>query len=80
MFRAWRALREKKAQLAAAQDETSAKRQRLTERHATLAAQVEKDKENREAAKQQARDSRPAQSAASREDSKAVAETARSIP
>jgi small-conductance mechanosensitive channel len=55
VFCAWQALREKKAQLHAARDETTAKQQRLNARHATLTAQVEKDKENREAVRQQAK-------------------------
>jgi chromosome segregation ATPase len=54
VFRAWKALREKKAKLEEARDETSAKSQRLGQRHDALAAQVEKDKESREAARQQA--------------------------
>ena len=50
-----KALREKTAQLQTARDETAAKQQRLSKRHDTLTAQVEKDKENREAARQQAK-------------------------
>jgi small-conductance mechanosensitive channel len=76
VFRAWRALREKKGQLREAQDETSTKRVRLSQRHETLTAQVEKDKENREAAKQQAKGFAKSSNAASREDSKATAKSA----
>jgi small-conductance mechanosensitive channel len=76
VFRAWRALREKKGQLREAQDETSTKRARLSQRHETLTAQVEKDKENREAAKQQAKGFAKSSNAASREDSKATAKSA----
>src|SRR5579863_803057 len=54
--RAWQALHKKKAQLTEARDETVAKQQRLNQRHLALEAQVEKDKESREAAKQQAKD------------------------
>jgi small-conductance mechanosensitive channel len=76
VFRAWRALREKKGQLREAQDESSTKRVRLSQRHETLTAQVEKDKENREAAKQQAKGFAKSSNAASREDSKATAKSA----
>jgi small-conductance mechanosensitive channel len=76
VFRAWRALRQKKAELEAARQETIAKQQRLNERHATLSGQVEKEKESREAAKQQARGFSAASTAASREDSRAGAKTA----
>jgi small-conductance mechanosensitive channel len=55
VFRAWQALREKKAQLQSARDETTAKQQRLNARHQTLMAQVEEEKENREAVRQQAK-------------------------
>jgi small-conductance mechanosensitive channel len=76
VFRAWRALREKKGQLREAQNETTSKRVRLSQRHETLTAQVEKDKENREAAKQQAKGFSKSSNAASREDSKATAKSA----
>ncbi len=76
VFQAWRALREKKAQLEAAQQETLTKRQRMTQRHATLSAQVEQEKESREAAKQQAKGFAKGSNAASREDSKAAAKSA----
>jgi small-conductance mechanosensitive channel len=76
VFRAWKALREKKTKLEEAQAETLAKAQRMNQRHDTLAAQVEKEKENREAAKQQARSFAHASKAASREESKAGAQTA----
>jgi small-conductance mechanosensitive channel len=76
VFRAWQALREKKGQLRAAQEESNAKQLRLSQRHNTLTAQVEKDKENREAARQQAKGFAKGSNAASREDSKAAAKTA----
>ena len=76
VFRAWQALREKKAQLIEAQEESRAKQQRLNQRHETLSATVEKDKENREAAKQQAKGFTKGSKAATREDSKAEAKTA----
>jgi small-conductance mechanosensitive channel len=55
VFRAWQALREKKRQLLDAREETIEKQQYLTKKHADLAAQVEKDKETRDAVKQQAK-------------------------
>jgi small-conductance mechanosensitive channel len=73
VFRAWQALREKKAQLGGARDETEQKQQRLATRHVALEAQVEKDKENREATKQQAKGFSQAGTTASREESKAAA-------
>jgi small-conductance mechanosensitive channel len=76
VFRAWQALREKKVELQAAREESKAKQVRLSQRHNTLTAQVEKDKENREAAKQQAKGFAKGSNATSREDSKAAAKTA----
>jgi small-conductance mechanosensitive channel len=76
VFRAWQALREKQARLQEARDETTAKQQRLAQRHATLAAQVEKDKESRETAKQQATGFSKNSKAASREESKTAAKAA----
>ena len=76
VFRAWQALREKKDQLQAALKESKAKQLRLSQRHETLTAQVEKDKENREAAKQQAKGFAKSNTLASREESKAAAKSA----
>ena len=76
VFRAWKALREKKAKLEEAREETAAKAQRLSQRHDALAAQVEQEKENREAAKQHARSFAQASKAASREESKSGAQAA----
>ncbi|MGP0019489.1 MAG: mechanosensitive ion channel domain-containing protein [Candidatus Sulfotelmatobacter sp.] len=76
VFRAWRALREKKNQLQAAQEESKAKQLRLNQRHETLTAQVEKDKENREAAKQQAKGFAKSNAPASRDESKTAAKSA----
>jgi small-conductance mechanosensitive channel len=76
VYRAWRALGEKKAKLEEAQLETASKAQRLSQRHGVLAAQVEQEKENREAAKQQAKGFSTGSKAASREQSKAGAQTA----
>jgi small-conductance mechanosensitive channel len=74
--RAWQALREKKMLLEEAQQESREKQLRLTKRHETLSAQVEKDKESREGAKQQAKGFAKSNNAASREDSKATAKAA----
>jgi len=76
VFRARRALREKKGQLQAAREESKAKQLRLNQRHETLTAQVEKDKENRESAKQQAKGFAKNTTAASREESKTGAKSA----
>ncbi len=76
VFRAWQALREKKAQLLQAQEESRSKQQRLNQRHEVLTAQVQKDSDNREAAKQQAKGFTKGSQAESREDSKAAAKTA----
>jgi small-conductance mechanosensitive channel len=76
VFRAWQALREKTAQLQEAQQESQTKLQRLNQRHVTLSAQVEKDKENREAAKEQAKGFSKNSKAASRDESKASAKSA----
>ncbi|HET9304587.1 MAG TPA: mechanosensitive ion channel domain-containing protein [Candidatus Sulfotelmatobacter sp.] len=72
-FRAWQALRDKRFQLEQAKEETSKKQQRLASRHATLAAQVEKEHEDREATKQQAKGFSQTGKAGSREESKATA-------
>ena len=76
VFRAWKALRDKKATLEEARQEAAGKAQRLSQRHATLAAQVEKEKENREVARQQAKGFATASKASSRDESKAGAQTA----
>src|ERR1700722_2304492 len=76
VIRAWKALREKKALIGEARQEAADKAQRLTERHTMLAAQVEREKENRETAKQQAKGFSTASKASSRDKSKAGAQTA----
>jgi small-conductance mechanosensitive channel len=74
--RAWQALREKKAQLEDAVEETRTKQLRLNQRHETLAAQVKKEAENREGAKQQAKEFTQKGKAASREESKSASKAA----
>jgi small-conductance mechanosensitive channel len=76
VFRAWQALREKKAQLEDARKETAEKEAYLTTRHNQLATQVAKDEENRRSAKEQANGFSKNSTAASREESKASAKTA----
>ncbi len=76
VFRAWRALREKKALLESARQEAIDKAAYLTKRRNDVAAQVEKDKENREAAKSQAQGFSKGSTAKSREESKAAADAA----
>jgi small-conductance mechanosensitive channel len=75
VFRAWQALRDKKALLEQARAETVEKQLYLEKKHYELTAQVEKDKENREAAKQQATGFSKGSKAASREESKASAKS-----
>ncbi|HTS37222.1 MAG TPA: mechanosensitive ion channel domain-containing protein [Candidatus Solibacter sp.] len=76
VLRAWQALKEKRALLEDARKETAEKQAYLTKRHNDLAAQVEKEKEDREAAKQQAKGFSKGGKAASREESKASAKAA----
>ena len=76
VFRAWQALRDKRAQLSQARDETNQKQQRLAQRHATLEAQVEKEKETREQTRQQARGFSQGTKTTSREESKTTASAA----
>jgi len=79
VFQAWRALREKKSLLEQAREEAITKQTYLSKKHDDLMAQVEKDKESREAAKAQAKgfaSAGTAGGAASREDSKAAAKSA----
>jgi len=76
VVRAWQALRDKKTQLQQAKDETDQKQQRLSQRHATSAAQVEKEKEAREAVKQNAAGFSQAGKMTSRKESQAAASAA----
>ncbi len=76
VFQAWRALRDKKWQLQAALKESGEKQQYLVQRRAQLEVQVEKDKEARESARQQAQGFSRGATAAHREDSQASATAA----
>jgi chromosome segregation ATPase len=72
--RAWRALSDKRIMLEEARQEATTKAQHLAQRRGTLTAQVEKEKDTREAAKQQARGFAAAGKGTSREASKAGAQ------
>jgi small-conductance mechanosensitive channel len=76
VYRAWQALRQKEALLEGAREESVEKQAYLKKRHDELATQVEKDKENREAAKRQAKGFARGGKAGSREESKAAATAA----
>lgn len=76
VFQAWKALRDKKSQLQLALDEAKQKEQQLAVRRTQLAAQIEKDKEAREAAKQQAKGFSKGTTTTKREDSQAAAKAA----
>jgi small-conductance mechanosensitive channel len=76
VFRAWQALREKHALLQQAREEAQQKQATLTFRRSQLALQVEKDKENREAAKQQAKGFSKGSTTSNRDESKANAKSA----
>jgi small-conductance mechanosensitive channel len=76
VVRAWKALRDKKALIEEARQEAADKAQRLTQRHTVLAAQVGREKENRDAAKQHAKGFATGSKASSRDESKAGAQTA----
>jgi len=76
VFRAYQALRDKKALLQQTLDDTNKKQQQLTARRAQLAAQLEKDKETRESAKQQAKNFSKGAVATEREQSQTAAKAA----
>jgi small-conductance mechanosensitive channel len=76
VFRAWQALREKKARLQEARSEAAAKQAYMTRRHDELAAQLEKDQEARNAVKQQAKGFASAGTAANAHESKTAAKVA----
>jgi small-conductance mechanosensitive channel len=76
VVQAWQALREKTIQIRQAEDETAQKQQRLAQRHNTLTAQVEKDQQNRQTAKEQAKGFAYGGKNNSREESKAAATAA----
>lgn len=75
VFRAWQGLRDKIDELDAARQETEQKQQHLSQRHVALAAQVQQEKENREAARQRAAGFAQAGKASSNQESKTTAAT-----
>jgi small-conductance mechanosensitive channel len=76
VFEAWRALRDKRFALSAALDETAKKAERLSQRHHELTVKVEKEKSDREAARQLAEQLRQNSEGSSAEESKAAATAA----
>jgi len=76
VVRAWKALRDKRTVLEEARQEAVSKAQRLNQRHAELTVKVERERESREAVKQQAKGFASTSKAASREESKAGAQAA----
>ncbi len=76
LFRAWKALRDKKAQLADAQQEATVKQDDLAKQHDTLSAAVQRQRESRESAKQQAKGFATNSTTSSRDESKATAQAA----
>lgn len=71
--RAWQALRDKRHQLEQARAETIQKQQRMAQRHAKLEAQLEQEKQSREAVKQQAKGLVAAKASATDDSTKAAA-------
>jgi len=76
VFRAWKALREKKARLEEALQQSAAAQSSLTQQHTALIAETQKDNEGRQSAKQQAKGFAQSSKVSSREDSKAAAQAA----
>ena len=71
--RAWQALRDKRLQLEQARAETIQKQQRMVQRHAKLEAQLEQEKQGREAVKEQAKGLAAAKTGANDDATKAAA-------
>jgi small-conductance mechanosensitive channel len=76
VFRAWKALHEKRAKLDQAQQDSVAEQESLNQQHSALAAGSQRDNESRKSAKQQAKGFAQNSKASSREDSKAAAQSA----
>ena len=76
VFEAWRTLRQKQAELIGALNETTEKEKRLNQRHQELTAKVDKEKEDRESARQLANQLQKNSEAGTREESKAAATAA----
>jgi small-conductance mechanosensitive channel len=76
VFRAWKALREKKAKLEEALQESVAAQASLNLQHSTLATETQKENEGRQSAKQQAKGFAQSRKVSNREDSRAGAQAA----
>jgi len=76
VFRAWKALREKKTKLEEALQESVAAQETLNLQHSILTAETQKQNEGRQSAKQQAKDFAQNSKVSKREDSKAGAQAA----
>jgi len=76
VLRAWKALRDKKAKLEEAQQESAAEQESLKQQHSALTAETQQENESRQSAKQQAKGFAQNSKASSREDSKAAAQSA----
>jgi small-conductance mechanosensitive channel len=76
VFRAWKALRDKRAKLEEALQDSAAAQASLGLQHSKLAAQIQGETEGRQAAKQQARGFAQSSKVSNREDSKAAAQAA----
>jgi small-conductance mechanosensitive channel len=76
LARAWQALRDKRVQLEAAVDDTHTRQQRLNQRREKVAARVKQEEENRQGAKEQAKEFSRTGKAASGEESKAASKAA----
>jgi small-conductance mechanosensitive channel len=76
VFRAWRALREKKAKLEEALQDSVAAQASLSLQHSKLTTETQKENEGRQSAKQQAKGFAQSSNVSNREDSKAAAQSA----
>ena len=76
VFRAWKALRDKKARLEEAQQAAASGQERLRKEHSALTAEAQQESGSRESAKQQAKGFTNSSKTSSRDESKAAAETA----
>lgn len=76
VFRAWKALRDKKIKLLEAQNDAFLAQNALTEQHSELATTAKQEAESRQSAKQQAKGFSTSSQASSRDESKAAAQAA----
>ncbi|HEX4784098.1 MAG TPA: mechanosensitive ion channel domain-containing protein [Candidatus Sulfotelmatobacter sp.] len=76
LFRAWKALSDKKVQLTDAQREAGIKQDNLSQQHDALAAAAQQQSESRESARQQAKGFATSSKTGSRDESKATAQAA----